>query len=67
VDLSTKSLADSVEIEITRRRLIQIAHQTLNKLSQHLEEPDRTEYVIRMLDILEALGKSELSILAVSK
>ena len=67
VDLSTKSLVDSLEVEITRRRLIQIAHQTLNKLSQQLEEPDRTEYVIRMLDILKALEKSELSILAVSK
>ena len=67
VDLSTKSLVDSFEADIAQRRLIQIAHQTLNKLSKSLEEPDRTEYVIRMLGILQRLEKAGLSILSVSR
>jgi hypothetical protein len=65
-DLRTKSLNDASEIDITRRRLIQIAHRTIDQLPAKPEEPDRTDYVIRMLAILQKLDKANLTLISVS-
>jgi pSer/pThr/pTyr-binding forkhead associated (FHA) protein len=64
----TRSLDMTSDYDIARRRLIEIAHRTLDQMAakKKIEEPDRTDYVIRLLGILHTFEKAELTIFSVS-